>query len=105
VDLSVQFPLNGRDSGIFTGRDAVRTLAEGKDAAMTTLAQAMTPNPVTITLESRAIDALRRMGDGGFRHLPVVENERIWGIVSRGDFKGMEIDQLDEEEHLWECIR
>jgi hypothetical protein len=29
----------------------------------------------------------------------------IWGIVSRGDFKGMEIDQLDEEDHLWECIR
>ena len=42
-------------SGIFTGRDAVRTLAEGKDAAVTTLAQVMTPNPVTITPESRAL--------------------------------------------------
>ena len=94
-----------RLSGIFTGRDAVRTLAEGKDATVTTLAQAMTPNPATITPESRAIDALRTMSDGGFRHLPVVENERIWGIVSRGDFKGMEIDQMDEEDHLWECIR
>ena len=94
-----------RLSGIFTGRDAVRTLAEGKDAAVTTLAQAMTSNPITITPESRAIDALSTMSDGGFRHLPVVENERIWGIVSRGDLKGMEIDQLDEENHLWECIR
>ena len=94
-----------RLSGIFTGRDAVRTLAEGKDAAVTTLAQAMTPDPITITPDSRAIDALRAMSNGGFRHLPVVENERIWGIVSRGDFKGMEIDQLDEEDHLWECIR
>ena len=94
-----------RLSGIFTGRDAVRTLAEGKDAAVTTLAQAMTPNPVTITPENRAIDALRTMSDGGFRHLPVVEKEMIWGIVSRGDFKGIEIDQLDEEDHLWECIR
>ena len=54
------------------------------------LAQAMTPKFRQITPESRAIDALRRMGDGGFRHLPVVENERIWGIVSRGDFTGME---------------
>src|SRR5512132_1618179 len=88
--------------GIFTGRDAVRTLAEGKHAAVTTLAQAMTPDPITIT--HRAIDALRTMGNGGFRHLPVVENERIWGIVARGDFKGMEIDELDEEDHLWECI-
>ncbi len=94
-----------RLSGIFTGRDAVRTFAEGKVAAVTTLAQAMTPNPTTITPESRAIDALRAMNDGGFRHLPVVENGRIWGIVSRGDFKGMEIDRLDEETQLWECIR
>jgi CBS domain-containing protein len=66
-----------RLTGIFTGRDAVRTLAEGKDATVTTLAQAMTPNPATITPESRAIDALRTMSDGGFRHLPVVENEAI----------------------------
>ncbi len=92
-------------SGIFTGRDAVRTLAEGKDAAVTTLAQAMTANPTTITPESRAIDALRTMNDGGFRHLPVIESGRIWGIISRGDFKGMEIDRLDEETQLWECIR
>ena len=91
--------------GIFTGRDAVRALAQGKDAALTTLAQSMTPNPVTIAPESRAIDALRVMSDGGFRHLPVVENGRIWGVVSRGDFKGMELDQLDEEIQLWECIR
>ena len=72
-----------RLSGIFTGRDAVRTLAEGKDAAVTTLAQAMTPNPVTITPESRAIDALRAMSDGGFRHLPVVENGKMSGASSR----------------------
>jgi CBS domain-containing protein len=94
-----------RLSGIFTGRDAVRTFAEGKVAAVTTLAQAMTPNPTTIAPESRAIDALRAMNDGGFRHLPVVENGKIWGIVSRGDFKGMELDRLDEETQLWECIR
>jgi CBS domain-containing protein len=94
-----------RLSGIFTGRDAVRTLAEGKDATVTTLAQVMTPDPITITPDSRAIDALRSMSNGGFRHLPVVENGTIWGIVSRSDFMGMEIDRLDEEDHLWECIR
>ena len=100
-----------RLSGIFTGRDAVSLAAmrcvrsPKAGMPMTTLAQVMTPNPVTITPLNRAIDALRTMSDGGFRHLPVVENERIWGIVSRGDFKGMELDQLDEEDHLWECIR
>ena len=90
--------------GIFTGRDALHLLAEGKDATVTTLAQAMTPNPITITPDSRAIDALRSMTNGGFRHLPVVDDGKIWGIVARSDFKGIEIDQLEEEEHLWECI-
>lgn len=92
-------------TGIFTGRDAVRALAEGKDGALTLLAHAMTPDPVTIAPHCRAIDALREMSDRGFRHLPVVESGRIWGVVSRGDFKGMEMDRLDEDDHLWECVR
>jgi CBS domain-containing protein len=94
-----------RLTGIFTGRDAVRTLAGGKNAEVTTLAQAMTPSPITITASSRAIDALREMSNRGFRHLPVIEDGKILGVISRGDFKGMEIDGLDEEDHLWECIR
>jgi CBS domain-containing protein len=56
-----------RLTGIFTGRDAVRTLAEGNSAEVTTLADAMTPNPITITPNSR------EMSNRGFRHLPVVE--------------------------------
>jgi CBS domain-containing protein len=94
-----------RLTGIFTGRDAVRALAQEKDAATTPLAEAMTVKPVTISPDCRAIDALRAMSDGGFRHLPVIDGDKIWGTVSRGDFKGMEIDRLDDEEHLWECIR
>ena len=94
-----------RLTGIFTGRDAVRVLAEGKNAEVVTLAHAMTPNPVTLPPESRAIDALREMSNRGFRHLPIVENGQICGVVSRNDFMGMEIDRLDEEDHLWECIR
>ena len=58
-----------------------------------------------MTPDQRAIDEIRAMSDGGFRHVPVVEDGRIWGIVSRRDFKGMEIDRLDEEEHMAECIR
>lgn len=91
--------------GIFTGRDAVRALAEGKSAELTTLTDAMTPNPVTAPPNSHAIDALRVMSDRGFRHLPIIEDGKIWGVVSRGDFKGVEIDRLDDEDHLWECVR
>lgn len=91
--------------GIFTGRDAItRVLAEGRDSS-TTLNNAMTPEPDTIGPEKSAVDALRQMQDGGFRHLPVVDNGRVVGIVSRGDFRGVEIDRLDEEtafsERIW----
>lgn len=90
--------------GIFTGRDAVRLLSEAGDAGSKRLALAMKPDPVTITPGSHAIDALRLMSDGGFRHLPVVESGRICGVVSRSDFTGIEVDRLDEDEHLAECI-
>lgn len=95
---------NHRLVGIFTGRDAVRTLAKGKNPAETTLAVTMTSNPDTITPERTAIDALRAMSDGGYRHLPIVAHGKILGIVSRGDFKGLELDRLEDETHLWECI-
>ena len=90
--------------GIFTGRDAVRALADGRDGSKTLLSQVMTANPVTIGPQSRAIDALRAMNDGGFRHVPVVDGDRVWGVVSRGDFCGVEIDRLEEEIHLAEVI-
>ena len=90
--------------GIFTGRDAVRVLAGGKDTTTMHLADAMTKDPFSTTPERQAIEALRIMNDGGFRHLPVVESGKVVGIVSRGDFTGIEVDRLDEEEHLKECI-
>jgi len=90
--------------GIFTGRDAVKVLAKGGNAGAVTLEKAMTPHPVSIRPEDKAIDALRAMNDGGFRHIPVVERGRIVGVISRADFKGTEIDRLDEEEALAERI-
>lgn len=90
--------------GIFTGRDAIRVMGSGADPSAVALRSAMTADPLTIGSKQRAIDALRIMADGGFRHLPVVEDGRILGVVSRGDFKGMELDRLDEDEHLSECL-
>jgi CBS domain-containing protein len=90
--------------GIFTGRDAVHALAQGKDPSHTTLADAMTTNPDTIAPDRTAIEALRKMADGGYRHLPIVHDGKVLGIVSRGDFKGLELDRLEDEAHLWETI-
>ena len=91
--------------GIFTGRDAVcRVLAEGKDPAETTLGDVMTREPCTMPPTNSAIEALRLMHDGGFRHVPVVADGKVVGVVSHGDFRGLETARLDEETGLWERI-
>jgi CBS domain-containing protein len=90
--------------GIVTGRDVVRCVGAGMNPDATTLAQIMTRAPETMPPKSTAIEALRLMRDGGFRHVPVVEQGRPVGIVSRGDFRGLEHDRLDVETGLWERI-
>lgn len=77
--------------GIFTERDMVyRVVADGLDPDMTTLAQVMTPNPDTIDAGATALDALKAMNERGYRHLPVMEDGRVVGVVSTRDFYGEE---------------
>ena len=91
--------------GIFTGRDAVhRVLAEGMSAARTKLAAVMTRDPDTMPPGKSAIEALRLMEYRRYRHVPIVNDGKVVGIVSRFDFSGIELDRLDEETGLWERI-
>jgi CBS domain-containing protein len=74
--------------GIFTGRDAVtRILAVGKDPVITNLGEVMTYNPVTMTQSHTAMDALSLMQAARCRHLPIVDEGKAVGMVSRGDFR------------------
>jgi CBS domain-containing protein len=92
--------------GIFTGRDAVcNVVAAGRDPVSTPLKDVMTAEPVTMGPEKSAIDALRLMWDGGFRHVPLIKGEMILGVISRGDFQGDEHSRLEEERELWEHMR
>ena len=96
---------DGRVVGIFTGRDAVyRVLAEGKSAGDTKLTEVMTHDPDAMPPGKMAIEVLRLMEDGRYRHMPIVENGKVVGMVSRYDFSGLELDRLDEETGLWERI-
>jgi CBS domain-containing protein len=79
-------------------------LAEGKSAVRTILGEVMTPTPTTMPWGKIAIEALRLMEDGRYRHLPIVDDGKVVGIVSRFDFSGIELDRLDEETGLWERI-
>jgi CBS domain-containing protein len=74
-----------RLAGIFTERDILRALASDFDAAGHTVAEWMTKDPGTIEVGTSVAEALDRMLEGGFRHLPVMENDRLVGVVSLRD--------------------
>ena len=91
--------------GILTVNDMTyRVIAEGLDPDTTLLGEVMTPDPDTVSSDTTAIDALRLMQDGNYRHLPVVDGGRVLGVVSRRDFHGVEKARLDDETALWERI-
>ena len=88
----------GKLTGIFTERDAlVRVLAQGLNPDRTQLSAVMTRNVETITPERLVVNALHRMHDGGFRHMPVVEGGTPIGMVSMRDALGSELIQFEGE--------
>ena len=79
--------------GMFTERDALfRVVAKERDGQTTPLAEVMTRNPRTIHPDKPFAHALEMMHEGGFRHVPVVENGRPVGIVSVRDALGPELE-------------
>ena len=91
--------------GILTVNDMTyRVIAKGLDPDKTLLGEVMSPGPDTVSSDTTAIDALRLMQDGDYRHLPVVDGGRVLGLVSRRDFHGVEKARLDDETTLWERI-
>jgi CBS domain-containing protein len=68
--------------GIFTERDLMRrVMAQGKQLSSPVF-ESMTPNPVTVHPKDSIATAIRRMEEGGYRHLPVVVDDRPVGILS-----------------------
>jgi CBS domain-containing protein len=99
----------GRLAGIFTERDALfRVIAEGRDPASTRIAEVMTSNPRTITSDRPFGHALHLMYEGGFRHVPVVDDGRPLGVVSSRDALGPDLQQfvrdLETRNHIGEIL-
>jgi CBS domain-containing protein len=87
----------GRLEGIFTERDALcRVVVAGHDPGKTPLRDVMTADPETAIPQMTAVAALLRMRDGGFRHLPVVEDGQVKGIISMRDFIGAEFHEVED---------
>jgi CBS domain-containing protein len=82
---SVVIDGDGRLIGILTERDVLRAAASGADLTAAAAADWMTANPTTAALDMDIADAAEVMGTRGFRHLPVVVDDKVVGIVSQRD--------------------
>ena len=72
--------------GIFSERDVLRRVIEpGLDPRITRVGEVQTSQPQVIGPDERAAHALDIMVQGHFRHLPVVEGDRVSGAVSMSD--------------------
>jgi len=79
---------NGKLAGIFTERDLlIKVIGKGKSVADLTVADVMTKNPHAAKMEDDVNESLRRMSQGRFRHLPIVDDQKnLVGLLSQGDF-------------------
>jgi CBS domain-containing protein len=72
--------------GIFTERDVLtRIVGAGLDPRSTSISQVMTNDPVTVRPTATVSEALHVMTNRRCRHLPVIEDSRLHGLVSIGD--------------------
>ncbi len=84
--------------GILSERDVVRSLSVRAAATLyLTAAELMTPNPATVSRATTVEEAMELMTNGRFRHLPVLENGGLVGLVSIGDVVKARIDQQKYE--------
>lgn len=77
---------NEKLSGIFTERDYARKIIlQGKSSKDTLIIEAMTPNPITIKMSDSIDYCMELMTDKHIRHLPIVDNDEVKGMMSIGD--------------------
>lgn len=85
--------------GICTERDIVfDVVAEGRDPAIVTVAEIMTPDPQTIPASKPFRHALHLMFEGGFRHVPVVDPDgKPIGLLAAHDALGLDVLQFEQD--------
>ncbi|WP_296763151.1 CBS domain-containing protein [Sediminimonas sp.] len=89
--------------GILSERDIVRSLAlRGAVCLSERAADMMTRNPTCCHRDDSAHDVLQRMTDGRFRHMPVVDEDRLVGIVTIGDVVKARLQELSLEKDALE---
>jgi CBS domain-containing protein len=84
--------------GILSERDVVRALAEqGADVLSKPLSQVMTRKVVTSGQTETVGTIMERMTTGKFRHVPVIEQDQVVGIISIGDVVKHRLHEMERE--------
>jgi CBS domain-containing protein len=84
--------------GVLSERDIVRALAErGAEALGESVSRTMTRNVSTCTEKETISSIMERMTEGKFRHVPVVEQGRLVGIVSIGDVVKHRVREMEQD--------
>ncbi len=84
--------------GIFSERDAVRALAtSGADALNTKVADLMSSDVQTCDVNTTVTELMGLMTERRIRHLPVVHDEQLVGMISIGDVVKARFDELEHE--------
>jgi len=87
-----------RLAGIISERDIMgRVVAAGRDLDQTRVRDVMTRDLVVAHVDDSHEDGLRKMKQAGCRHLPVVEGDRLIGMVSQRDLLQIDLSEKDEE--------
>lgn len=89
--------------GILSERDIVRALAvRGGGCLDEQVEDMMTRNPVACTTQDSSDSVLTRMTDGRFRHMPVVDDGKLVGLVTIGDVVKARLQELAMEKDALE---
>jgi CBS domain-containing protein len=89
---------DNRVAGILSERDIVRALGErGADALGDNIAAVMTRKVTTCVEADTVSDIMERMTTGKFRHVPVVEQGRLAGVISIGDVVKFRVEEIERE--------
>ena len=95
--------VDGRLAGVLLERDIVRTIAESGSAVLQLpVAQVMTRNVSTCDVNDFINSVIDRMTKGKFRHMPVIDNDRLAGMISIGDVLKWYIETIRDHIHQLE---
>lgn len=92
--------------GVLSERDYARkVILQGRSSSQTAVSDIMTAQPLTVDPDTDVFECMRLCTDSRIRHLPVVQDNAVIGVISIGDLVKAVIDaQAEEIEHLQRYI-